>query len=63
MDILDLLGDLASDEAVLPKMRDPSKDALASLRDDAGDYKHELSQDARYYLTEKGHADQFDSIG
>jgi hypothetical protein len=34
MDILDLLGDLASDEAVLPKMRDPSKDALASLRDD-----------------------------
>ena len=34
MDILDLLGGIDSDAAVLPKMRDPAKDYLAYLRDD-----------------------------
>ena len=29
----------------------------------SGAYKHECSQDARYYLTEKGYTDTFDSIG
>lgn len=29
----------------------------------SGEYKHEFSQDARHYLTEKGYTGKFDSIG
>ena len=43
--------------------RIPNEQFKADFLRASGDYKHEFSQDARYYLSEKGLTDKFDSIG
>jgi hypothetical protein len=41
----------------------PDDQFKAKFLNASGDYKHDFSQDARHYLSEKGYTDKFDSIG
>ena len=43
--------------------RVPDEEFKREFLQASGEYKHEFSQDARHYLTEKGFTDEFDSIG